>query len=370
MIALEADVAAFISSSQKDQDEERFEALALRVFEHQYSAIEVVRRLADHANRPPARVTSWRQIPAVPATAYKDCELFAGRMKDVDRVFESSGTSGRPRSRSLFSGAGLELMDVAVKVNAERLFLDDGRTSRILVLAPSPELAPGMIMAYGMQRLIDEFGVEGSRFLIGPDGLDHRGLDEAIRTATDDGIPITLIGATFGFVHLLDGLGEAGVRYYCAPGSRTMDAGGFKGRSRTVTREWLQRVIDERFEIPADRCVNLLGMTELASQFYDGVLAAGSAENRRKKNAAWTRTRVLDPSTLQPVPLGERGVLWHLDLANVERPMVLQTDDLGLVDDHGWEVLGRAASSDAKGCSLTVEELLEPKVVPLPRRRT
>ncbi|MFT7623058.1 MAG: hypothetical protein ACI9WU_002235 [Myxococcota bacterium] len=368
MTELEADVAAFIQA-EPPEDEATFEALALRVFEHQYETIEVVRRLADHVGRPPAQVKGWRQIPSVPTSAFKDFELFSGRMEDVHRVFESSGTSGKPRSRSPFSGPGLELMDLAIRANAQRSLLPDRIATRILVLAPTPELAPSMIMAWGMQQLIQHFGAEGSRFLINRDGLDHQGLDHALRSATDDGLPITLIGASFGFVHLLDGLAEGGVRYYCVPGSRAMDAGGFKGRSRTVTRDWLARSINDRFEIPGERCVNLLGMTELASQMYDGVLANNTAENRRKTNAHWTRTRVLDPTTLQPVPLGGRGLLQHLDLANVERPLAIQTDDLGSVDEHGWEVHGRAAGSDAKGCSLTVEEMLEPKVVPLPRRR-
>ena len=92
--------------------------------------------------------------------------------------------------------------------------------------------------------------------------------------------------------------------------------------------------------------------------FYDNVLRDGAPEPRRKTNAPWTRTRILNPATLTAAKAGKQGVLWHLDLANVERPCVIRTHDLGIADPNGWECLGRAKGAEARGCSLTVEELL------------
>ena len=336
-------------------DEARFESLALGVFAWQYERIEAVRRLADRAGRPPAAVHTWRDIPAVPTAAFKRLDLFTGG--EVARVFTSSGTAGT-KSRAVFSAEGLALMDEAIRVNARAMLFPDGRATRILVLAPPPEAAPGMIMAYGMDRLIREFGLEGSRFLLGPGGLDALAVVGMLEEAAAEGVPVTLIGASFGFVHLLDGLVAAGRRIACAPGSRTMDAGGFKGRSREVSRHELGAAIEAQLSIPAWRAPNLLGMTELASQVYDGVLRL-PARPRRKVNPPWTRTRVLDPETLEDAAPGMPGLLWHLDLANVERPMVVQTDDLGVMDEYGFEVLGRAAGAEARGCSLSIEELLQ-----------
>ena len=348
---IEADVATYIEHGDP-ADEAAFEALALRVFEHQYAHIEAVRKLADAAGRTPSTVARWQDIPAVPAAAFKHWELFCGAA--IEQTFESSGTSGAQRSRSHFSGAGLELMDLAIRVNARRWLLPDGveRPTRLLVLAPAPELAPQMIMAWGMARLIEHFGAPGSRFFITEEGLAERALFAALRSVET---PVCVIGASFGFVHLLDGLAERGVRFYCAPHSCTMDAGGFKGRSRILTRDAFDQAIEDRLEIPRERNVNLLGMTELASQFYDTVLVDGALSPRRKANAHWTRTRIIDPLTLQPA---ERGLIYHVDLANVERPVAVATDDIGVVVGGHWNILGRAAGTDAKGCSLTVAELL------------
>ena len=66
---------------------------------------------------------------------------------------------------------------------------------------------------------------------------------------------------------------------------------------------------------------------------------------------------MLDPRTMQEVPVGEQGILWHLDLTNVERIAFIQTDDIGRRLEQGFEILGRARASEARGCSLSVEEL-------------
>lgn len=357
MTELQQQIADFITSEAPEEAD--FQDLALAIFAYQYERIEVVRRIADKAGKPPGRVAVWQNIPAVPIGAFKQVDVLADDAGEVALTFESSGTSGKSKSRAPYTAAGLELMDLSVRTNAAEMLLHDGRATKILVLAPSPEVAPNMIMAWGMSRLIDEFGLEGSRFLITADGMDQAAFAHDLRVCEEEDTPVTLIGASFAFVHLLDGLAEVGTRYYCPEGSRLMDAGGFKTRSRTVTRGELDRLIDDRFEIPAHRSVNLLGMTELSSQFYDSVLRDGSAETRHKTNPPWTRTRVLNPATLEPAELGERGILWHLDLANLERPMVIRTDDLGTVDAKGWNILGRIAGADAKGCSLTLEELLQ-----------
>jgi hypothetical protein len=106
--------------------------------------------------------------------------------------------------------------------------------------------------------------------------------------------------------------------------------------------------------------VNLLGMTELASQLYDDTLAAAAAGGKGsgyKRPPAWMRTRAVDPATLSDVPRGSDGVLLHVDLANLDTPMAVLTDDLGRVHGEGFEILGRLSADDSRGCSLTVDEL-------------
>lgn len=352
--ALTGRVGALIASATGGAPHARsaddvFNDVAMALFEAQRRAFPVVDRY--QARRGPA--SHWTHIAPLPIAAFKHAELYAGDV--VARRFESSGTSGAARSVALFSEQGLALMAASIDANAGRRLFPDGRATRILVLTPPPEAAPALIMVAGMARLIERYGLPGSRFLVGPAGLDGAALHAALRQACEEGVPVTLCGASFSFVHLLDALGAP---YALPPGSRTLDAGGFKGRSRTVTPQQLSHAIGQGLGVPPTHVVNLLGMTELASQLWEAHLGGAAPKDGSKVDAPWTRSRVLDPLTLQEVPVGGVGLLAHLDLCNVERPFAVLTDDLGERTATGFRVLGRAAESDAKGCSLTLEELL------------
>jgi len=258
--------------------------------------------------------------------------------------------------------AGLELMKASIDRNAEAHLFPEGRTTRLLVLAPPPRLAPSMIMAWGMNRLIERFGLPGSRFCMGEEGFDPGSLVDELRRAEQEETAVTLIGASFGFVNFLDFCEAKRISFDLPAGSRIMDAGGYKGKSREVPREELVERMALGFGIPGHYCVNLLGMTELASQFYDNVLrnaGLGRGESRFKVNPPWTRTVVVNPVTLGPAEPGAVGLLKHMDLANRERPSVIQTDDLGRSIGSGFEVLGRAANDGSRGCSITIDEIVQ-----------
>ena len=135
-----------------------------------------------------------------------------------------------------------------------------------------------------------------------------------------------------------------------------MDAGGQKAGDPLPTRDALDTALRAAFGAHI-RHANLLGMTELGSQFYEPGIATGIA-SIRKQNPPWTRTQALDPVSLKPLPMGQRGLLWHLDMANRDHPAFVLTQDMGAVFDDGFEIYGRAAGADAKGCSLSVAQLL------------
>jgi len=116
--------------------------------------------------------------------------------------------------------------------------------------------------------------------------------------------------------------------------------------------------------------INLLGMTELASQIYDWIAPDACTVARMKLPPHWVRTSVVDPRRPGPdgpelADEGAVGLLRHLDLANVERPIMIQTEDVGrVVSAHadgaprrGFEILGRAIGAEPRGCSLSAEDL-------------
>ncbi len=359
------EIIAAIEGPAAAWSEQRFDDLARRLFTLQAARIPALSALARARGLDPDGLSSWRDLPAVPTLAFKRFAMFAGE-GEPEREFRTSGTSGQQPGRALFGPHGLQAMAASIRANARRMLLpEDAPATRILVLAPPPQAAPHMIMATGMAQLVAEHGLPGSRFLVGPDGLDVPGLlGELQASSTGEGPPLTLIGASFGFVHLLDQLEARDLRFSLPAGSRLMDAGGFKGRSREVSYDDLLTAFGDRFGLPPERCVNLLGMTELASQLYDCVLRDGAPTPRFKVCPPWVRTDVVDPATLAPLPVGSRGLLRHVDLANVDHPFVVQTDDLGerLPDGPDGElrfrVFGRATADGSRGCSITVDELV------------
>jgi acyl-coenzyme A synthetase/AMP-(fatty) acid ligase len=137
-----------------------------------------------------------------------------------------------------------------------------------------------------------------------------------------------------------------------------METGGFKGRARALAREELYGWIDARLGVPPARCVNQYGMTELASQFYDSVLREPDAR-RRKLAPPWTRVAVVDPASGRALGPGEVGALRVVDLGNTGSVLAIATADLGvLAPDGGFEVLGREAGAEARGCSIAADEML------------
>ncbi|MBW7461774.1 CoF synthetase, partial [Paenibacillus sepulcri] len=69
------------------------------------------------------------------------------------------------------------------------------------------------------------------------------------------------------------------------------------------------------------------------------------------------RTLVLDPDTLEPVSQGESGVLAHFDLANWNSSLAILTEDTGCMTDRGLMLEGRLQGSEARGCSIAVDQL-------------
>ncbi len=357
---LDERIIEFIQRGVDYQEDEGFNLLAIEIFTLQWKTIPLYRRYCEKRGIKPERISTWEEIPALPTDVFKvvDLSLFPSQ---AIRTFMTSGTTKpEERGRVHYDEGGLRLMDGTIKESATAFLFPDGMRTKILILAPSPELAPHMIMAYGMNRLKEYFGLPSSQFLVSQKGFEVEVLLRELRSSEEEGIPVTLCGGSFGFVNFFDYCHEKGLTFRLPIGSRILDAGGFKGRSREVKREEFLRECEEILGIKKEYSVNLLGMTEISSQFYDSTLREfhrGLPVRGLKVNPPWTRTLVVDPESLKPLPNGEIGLLKHYDLANRGHCLAIQTDDLGRKSPEGFEVLGRSKEAAAKGCSLTIDEM-------------
>jgi hypothetical protein len=173
---------------------------------------------------------------------------------------------------------------------------------------------------------------------------------KTLREAAALGQPVLLLGTAFSYVYLLDFLSGQNLQLRLPAGSCALETGGYKGRSRTLPKAELHSLITHRLGIPALRIIGEYGMSELSSQGYDHV--ADESGDRRFRFPPWARIQIISPETGLEVPAGEPGLIRVFDLANVYSVLAVQTEDLGVSDESGFELLGRAVAAEPRGCSL------------------
>jgi hypothetical protein len=341
-------------------DEARFDALARALFAFQFEHCAPYRRFCIGRGRTPDTVSRWREIPAVPAGAFKELALRSFPAERERHAFRTSGTA--TDGRGVLHLDTLELYEASLLPTFRRGVLPElraGARARLRVLAPAPAEAPDSSLSHMFGVALDALGDADSAFDVRGGALDARGLLAALERACAEGVAVALCGTAFAVVHLLDHLGERGARLALPAGSRVMETGGFKGRSRELPRAALYGAIEDGLGVPAERIVNQYGMTELGSQFYDSVLWR-PGEPRRKHGPPWVRVRIVDPETGEDAAPGAVGVLRIHDLANTGSVAAIETADLGRSVEDGFEVIGREPGAEARGCSIAADEMLAP----------
>lgn len=325
-----------------------FNDLACQVFAYQFAHIPAARAYYEKCGVTPASLQDFRDIPPIGLNIFKRYELFDN--STCSKVFHTSGTSGKGRGSSCFADEDLALMTTSIMANARaNLFADDQQT-RFMMLVPSPDEAPDIIMAHGMAEIAAHWGSQPPFYAISKGAFLGPEAVAFLKQCIEDQAAVTIIGGSFGFVNFVDRLQPKLGSLPLPIGSRILDAGGFKGRSRELTRAGFLDLITNFFAVPADACYNLYGLTELGSQFY-------SRGPGPKVAAHWTRARICHPLSLEEVADGEEGIPLLYDLANVARPMAILTDDLGRRQGDHFEIIGRASGSAPRGCSLSLEEI-------------
>ena len=355
--SLVADLLAFIAMD--GCTDEQFDALALRLFAHQYEYNAPFRSFCQRRGATLRQVKGWRDIPAVPIDAFKAMELRSDPASPAERVFMTSGTTGRAARGRHFHPA-LDVYDLSMTRNFARRFMQGPARMPMGILFPDEQAMPNSSLAHYLALAKSEFGTEDSRYFLTPDGLDMAGLCAALEQAEAIGQPYALLGASFSLVHVMDALRSQGRSFRLPAGSRILDTGGYKGQSRELPLEDFYAGLSQLLGVPPSHCINMYGMTELSTQFYDN----GNATLPSVKSGPhWIRSRLVDPVTGRSVASGERGILVHCDLANYNAVTTILTEDVGLWagDDEtsGFLLLGRAEGAAAKGCSLAVEEFVK-----------
>jgi hypothetical protein len=132
-----------------------------------------------------------------------------------------------------------------------------------------------------------------------------------------------------------------------------METGGYKGRTRALSKTDLRAAIGAQFGLPRNSIIGEYGMSELSSQAYDGQPGRPGGPFRFPP---WARVLIVSPETGQEVAEGELGLIRVVDLANLSSVLAVQTEDLAVRRGDGFEWVGRATTAEPRGCSLLIAD--------------
>jgi hypothetical protein len=378
--AFHARVRAFIGASARGEPpSEPFDALALDLARFQADHVPAFARLVRARGVDLEAARTAAAIPAVPTDVFRLTRVAVHPPACDVALFRTSGTTG-PRGEHPLRTT--ETYEAAAMNWGERFLWPDGRALAAIVLAPPLAVQPDSSLGFMLDRFAHALEGPASFHVhldeAGQARLDVEGVARAAAQARDERRPAIVLATSFALVHLLDAsMGSSPASGPAAPraaraggldlrlpaGSRVMQTGGFKGRSREVAPDALREQVAAAFAVPPAWVVAEYGMTELSSQLYEGTLAAelgGGPPARHGVYLAppWVRVTAVDPMTLAPVAPGEEGIARIVDLANVDSVVAVQTADRVRVAEDGVELLGRLAGAPPRGCSLAADEML------------
>jgi hypothetical protein len=380
-----------------------FDFLSLELFALQFENNVVYRKICEARGRTPKTVEHWTQIPAVPTSAFKELELSCIPPEERTAVFHSSGTTEQKPSRHFHNAESLAVYEASLwtwftanvatgtpnsgsaSFQSDAILADSeigvpsARQIQFVALTPPPAQAPHSSLVHMFETVRRKLGgasVPASRAeyfgKLADDGswaLDFDATLAALNSSLVTRYSSLLLGTAFSFVHLLDYLVERDLRVELPAGSRVMETGGYKNRSRSLPKAELHALITERLGIPRENIICEYGMSELSSQAYDSVTSGewrvtsnGSASlhpslvTRHFRFPPWSRVQIISPETGREVRDGETGLIRIFDLANVFSVAAIQTEDLGIRRCGGFELIGRAEFTEPRGCSLMTVE--------------
>ncbi|MCT2536746.1 long-chain fatty acid--CoA ligase [Aquibacillus koreensis] len=352
-------VKEFILNHKNQNDS--FSEVAKQLFSFQYQNNQAYRKFCRKRRISPNNVHTFTDIPPVPINAFKEATLACSTAEDAEAIFMTSGTTN-PEKKGKNIHQDLEVYDLSMETYFKDCMLPDLDRIKLIILFPSKAEMPNSSLAHYLDLAKKQFGTTESEYVVSKDGFDMERLKQLLFVAEKTNEPVFVLGATFSFIQFLDECSEKGIQFQLPTGSRIMETGGAKGKSRSVDTVELKNKLANLFSIPSYACGNMYGMTELSSQIYNQDFKQYFLKQEQQpsfmKSPHWVKTLIVDPETMLEKPEGEKGIIVHYDLANINSVLAIMTEDVGVKEGEGFHLLGRAEGAEAKGCSLAVEQFL------------
>lgn len=316
---------------------DNFNDLALELFNHQYQHNNIYRQFCDTLKINAAKVDDIKKIPFLPVSFFKTHTVKTAEF-ETDTVFESSGTTQTIPGRHFVKDIGLYRKSFT---SCFEKFYGPPENKCILGLLPSYLERKNSSLVLMVDELIHASNNPLSGFYL----YDHEKLHSTLLHNELLKLPTLLLGITYALLDFAEAY-PMQLRH-----TIVMETGGMKGRRKELTRPEVHVQLQKQLGISLVH--SEYGMTELLSQAYskgDGIFHC----------PGWMKILIRDEddpfyiSTATDVQKrSQTGLINVIDLANIHSCSFIATDDVGRLHANGsFEVLGRADSSDIRGCSL------------------
>ena len=314
-----------------------FNELAIALFKHQHQNNIIYGKFCDSLHIHPDAVDSIQKIPFLPISFFKTHEVKTGEF-ETDTIFESSGTTQTMISKHFVKDINLYRNSFTTCFEK---FYGLPQNKCILGLLPSYLERNNSSLILMVDELIKASNNPLSGFYL----YDHEKLHSTILHNELLKLPTLLIGVTYALLDF--------AQSYPMQLKHTivMETGGMKGKRAELTRQEVHAALQKQLDISLVH--SEYGMTELLSQAYskgDGIFHC----------PGWMKILLRDEddpfhivTATDAQYKSQTGFINVIDLANIHSCSFIATDDIGkLHANESFEVLGRADSSDVRGCSL------------------
>lgn len=358
-VAADRQIYEQVRGFMRKPEPDRFESIALEVFRYQFAHIAVYRAFCLNRGADVATVRDFAAIPFASTLAFKHARVLndGEATNPMTLTFKTSGTTKGYSARGVHRVPDPEIYRASALAHLRRMVFPEGQRMPLLALHPTAERMPESSLSWMLSWCLAEFGDPSSSCVATPQAVDIDAAGAFLRACEREGRPAGVLGTTAAFVRLFEGLRDSPIRL--AAGSRLMDTGGAKGQAVPLKDYEVRELAGTLLGIEAKYAINEYGMTELCSQLYDATPLNSPMprrEVRLKLAPPWMRPVVIDPITLRHLPDRQIGLMAFFDLANVGSIAAIMTEDLGYTETGAVAILGRASSSDARGCALGIEQ--------------
>lgn len=346
-------VPFFPLSTDHDQT---FNKLALEVFEWQFSFNHPYRRLCERRGITPGKVNFWTEVPPVTTASLKAMPLFCFDPQEACAIFHTSGTTLKNPGKHYFYS--LDIYKTAAMRWFKEACIPQNANYPFLVLGPTAQHFPNSSLGQMFSWILEEFPENNTCTAFTAQGIDFKNAQKFLIENFNLSKPVFILSTSLALLEFVDYLAKLGSGAKLIDGSIVLDTGGYKGRKKNIERDEFLKYVAKNLDIPREMIFNEYGMTEMSSQFYESKFIRKKYNTYKKLAPPWLKSIACDPLTLDILPDGEKGLLRHFDLANLDSVAMVQTEDIGTAGPDGIELFGRPTDALPRGCSLLAEEII------------